>query len=73
MATFSGQIQIRHDTAQNWASKNTVLLTGEQGYEEDTGRIKVGDGTTTWNNLPYLIFNSSNQLEFPDGTLIWIE
>jgi hypothetical protein len=29
------------------------LSAGEIGYETDTGRIKIGDGTTTWTSLDY--------------------
>lgn len=47
-------IQLRRDTATNWASKNPVLAAGEMGIETDTNKFKFGDGTVTWNNLPYV-------------------
>ena len=47
------QIQYRRGSASEWASANTLLAVGEAGYETDTGRFKVGDGTTNWSNLPY--------------------
>jgi hypothetical protein len=46
-------IQIRRDTAADWASVNPTLAQGEMGYETDTGFLKFGDGTTAWNSLPY--------------------
>jgi hypothetical protein len=46
-------IQLRNDTAANWASGNPVLAVGEMGLETDTNRIKFGDGTTVWNSLSY--------------------
>ena len=57
MATFSKRIQLRRDTAANWASSNPVLLEGELGIELDDSRnrIKIGDGTTAWNSLPYFL------------------
>ncbi len=57
MATFSKRIQLRNDTATNWASANPVLLAGEVGIETDSvrNRIKIGDGTTAWNDLPYFL------------------
>jgi hypothetical protein len=57
MATFSKRIQLRNDTATNWASANPVLLAGEVGIETDSARnrIKIGDGTTAWNDLPYFL------------------
>lgn len=44
----------RGDTAENWKSVNPVLLQNEAGRETDTNRVKFGDGTTAWNNLPYV-------------------
>ena len=46
-------IKLRRDTAANWASVNPVLAEGEQGLEKVTERIKIGDGVTAWNSLPY--------------------
>lgn len=47
-------IQLRRDTATNWATANPVLANGEEGYEQDTQQRKVGDGVRAWNQLPYL-------------------
>lgn len=47
------QIQKRRGTAASWTAANTVLSSGEEGFETDTGRTKIGDGTTAWNSLPY--------------------
>jgi hypothetical protein len=43
----------RRGTAAQWASANPVLNSGELGLETDTNKMKWGDGTTTWNALPY--------------------
>ena len=48
------KIQLRHDTSQNWYTSNPVLRAGELGFESDTGKSKVGDGSTSWNSLNYL-------------------
>lgn len=45
--------QFRRDTAANWTSANPVLFAGELGYETDTQKFKLGNGTTAWNSLPY--------------------
>lgn len=47
------QIQLRNDTAANWTSSNPTLAAGELGVETDTGKLKVGDGTTAWTSLSY--------------------
>lgn len=44
----------RNDTAENWTTKNPVLLEGEMGIVRENGLIKVGDGATVWNNLAYI-------------------
>ena len=51
---LESRIQLRNDTAENWASVDPVLLKGEIGIELDTRKIKVGDGTTNWESLQYL-------------------
>jgi hypothetical protein len=49
------QIQIRRGTASQWTSTNPTLASGEQGYETDTGKMKIGNGSTAWNSLSYAI------------------
>lgn len=46
-------IKLRRDTAANWITTNPTLAAGETGLETDTGLLKHGDGTTTWENLDY--------------------
>lgn len=41
--------------ASAWTAGNYILDAGQEGYEKDTGRRKVGDGVTPWNTLPYAI------------------
>ena len=48
-----GIFKLRRDTAANWTSANPTLESGEMGYETDTGKLKVGDGTTAWTSLSY--------------------
>ena len=46
-------IQIKRGPAASWSSANPVLLLGEWGMESDTGKTKLGDGTSAWNALAY--------------------
>src|ERR1700752_3609232 len=48
-------IKKRRGTASFWASLNPVLYDGQWGVELDTGKVKLGDGTTAWNALPYFV------------------
>jgi len=54
------KIQLRNDTSVNWADVNPTLASGEHGYETDTGKQKIGDGTTAWVDLPYKIVGEAN-------------
>ena len=47
------QIQIRRGTAAQWTSSNPTLASGEQGFETDTGKFKIGNGSTAWTSLAY--------------------
>ena len=47
------RVQLRRDIAANWAYGNPVLKSGEIGYESDSGKIKVGNGSTEWTGLSY--------------------
>lgn len=44
---------VRRGLASAWTTKNEVLLQGEFGLETDTGKRKMGDGVTAWNDLEY--------------------
>jgi hypothetical protein len=47
------QIQVRRGTASQWTSTNPTLAAGEWGFETDTGKVKIGNGSTAWNSLGY--------------------
>ena len=47
------RIKLRRDTATRWQNINPVLSLGEPGVETNTGKMKIGDGTSTWNTLDY--------------------
>lgn len=50
---MTSRLQNRRDTATNWTTNNPTLAAGELGYETDTKKIKVGDGSTAWTSLAY--------------------
>ena len=45
--------RMRRGTPGEWAVKNPILMEGEQGLELITNHMKIGDGLTRWNDLPY--------------------
>jgi hypothetical protein len=57
------RMQQRRGTAAQWISTNSgngpILNAGEIGFETDTNKFKIGDGTNHWINLDYFIDASS--------------
>lgn len=52
-------LEFRRDTAANWTSANPTLAAGEPGWESDTGKLKIGDGSTAWSSLSYFSASGS--------------
>ena len=53
---LNSRFALRSDTLDNWQSKNPVLEDGEPSVVSngsETEWLKIGDGVTDWNNLPY--------------------
>lgn len=46
-------IPLKLQTAAEFTELNPILLRGQEGYETDTRKRKVGDGVTAWNDLQY--------------------
>lgn len=72
-------IQLRGDTAANWILNNPILAERELAVETDTWLYKIGDGITTWNDLPYrylrtldeadvLVLNNQSVVPTPPST-----
>lgn len=53
MTDLSIRFKLRRGTAANLASVNETPLAGELVVETNTGKAKLGDGTTAYNALPY--------------------
>jgi len=49
------RIQVRRGTTSEWNTANPTLEEGEIGYNSTLGQIKVGDGSTSWGNLDYVV------------------
>ena len=65
-------MQQRRGTASQWTSANPVLNAGEIGWESDTNKFKIGDGTNHWADLDY--FADTNSTVVPTfGTSIVFE
>ena len=64
-------IQLKRGKSTSWTNLNLILQAGEPGFEIDTGKLKIGDGVTPWNELSYLgenkslIVNADTRNDFP--------
>jgi hypothetical protein len=54
MSTVYARLLNNIKTSAEWAESDFALYEGEIGIESDTKLMKVGDGSSTWNNLPYM-------------------
>jgi hypothetical protein len=55
--------QQRRGTAAQWTSANPILSPGEIGFETDTNKFKIGNGTTRWVSLVYFTADAAAALE----------
>lgn len=45
--------QLKRGLLEAWERNNPILRQGEPGYVLDTGKLKIGDGSTAWKDLEY--------------------
>ena len=62
-------VQLAGDTSANWAAWNGIPSNREVIYETDTHKWKVGDGTTSYNSLPYVAANVATSNTFNTSPL----
>jgi hypothetical protein len=65
MATtvYTTTFKFKRGKAASWVSANPILAEAEPGYELDTGKLKIGNGVTAWNDLAYFGGDSSLSLD----------
>ena len=63
----------RNDYQNVWIEKNPILLQGELGIERETRKIKIGDGVSTWDQLPYANVTDLNNYYTKDEIIDIIE
>lgn len=49
------RIQMRRGTTSDWNTADPILNEGEIGYNTTLGQIKIGDGSTAWSSLDYMV------------------
>lgn len=65
-------LQFKRGTDRAFRKQNPILLKGEPGYEWNTHKLKVGDGITRYNDLPY-IGDHSKPKDGKSAYEIWLE
>ena len=59
-------MQQRRGTAAQWTAANPVLAAGEIGFETDTSKFKMGNGSSAWSALQYYA-NAAELAAIVDG------
>ena len=60
------RMQQRRGTAAQWTAANPTLAAGEIGFETDTSKFKMGNGSSAWTALTYFA-NAAELLAIIDG------
>jgi hypothetical protein len=60
------RMQQRRGTAAQWTAANPILAAGEIGFETDTSKFKMGNGSSTWSALSYFA-NAAELAAIIDG------
>lgn len=60
------RMQQRRGTAAQWTAANPVLAAGEIGFETDTNKFKMGNGSSAWSALQYFA-NAAELAAIVDG------
>ena len=60
------RMQQRRGTAAQWTAANPILAAGEIGFETDTSKFKMGNGSSAWTALTYFA-NAAELAAIIDG------
>lgn len=59
-------IQIKRGKTGQWLTLGTPLAAGQPGYDKDKNKIKIGDGTNPWIELPYATGLNKEEILSPE-------
>ncbi len=71
--TLNDGIQLRGGTAEALSTVNPIPKAREIMIETDTGKTKIGDGSTAWNSLNYAVGGGGTEIwtfELEDGSTV---
>lgn len=55
-------LKLKRGSANGWAETDTILEEGEPGYDNDNKSLKIGDGQSSWSELPTFLTDNSTQI-----------
>lgn len=67
---YKTTFKLRRGQSTEWSSINPLLADGEPGFELDTFKLKIGNGSDKWNALPYVA--SPNGSIVTDESVIFV-
>lgn len=47
-------IQVKRGSTNSWRGSDVKLEPGQPGYDKDKHKLKIGDGISSWLDLPYI-------------------
>jgi hypothetical protein len=60
-------IQFRRGKTDSWKKLKKPLADGQPGYDKDKHKLKIGDGETLWDQLPYASISEEEVLDSEDN------
>lgn len=55
-------IQFKRGKTSSWYSQKTPLAEGQPGYDKDKHKLKIGDGKSSWSELPSVSGLSADEI-----------
>jgi hypothetical protein len=55
-------IQFKRGKTDSWKKQKKPLAAGQPGYDKDKHKIKIGDGESSWSELPYASGLSNDEI-----------
>ena len=63
---MASKILFRRDSETNWSNTDPVLSQGELALSLDINQFKIGDGTSNWGTLNYVVGDWDYIVNKPD-------
>lgn len=61
-------VQIRRGTTTQWAQSTVILKVGELGIDRTLNKLKIGNGTSLWGALPFIVGDAGAASTVPGPT-----